>query len=260
MQTLSNDQLRSSAPSVFAASPWHGVSERYRFLPTSEALAIMRDQGFHPVSVKQSRSRIEGKGDFSRHMVRLRHTDHLAANGDEEVPEVVVMNSHDKTSAYRLYAGIFRTICENGLVVQSANFGSFSLRHSGNRDLRQQVIDTTFEIVSSVPAIMGTIGDWKQIALSPSQQHAFAEAALELRDNCNVTPDQLLAPRRSEDDKPDLWHVMNRVQEGLTKGGIQGRAASGRRVTTRPIKSVSEDVRTNKALWLLAEKMAELLS
>jgi hypothetical protein len=38
---------------------------------------------------------------------------------------------------------------------------------------------------------------------------------------------------------------------------LQGRNANGRRVRTRPLKSASEDVRTNQALWLLAEDMAE---
>jgi hypothetical protein len=35
---------------------------------------------------------------------------------------------------------------------------------------------------------------------------------------------------------------------------------TGRRTTTRPVKSVGEDIRLNRALWTLTERLAELLS
>jgi hypothetical protein len=50
------------------------------------------------------------------------------------------------------------------------------------------------------------------------------------------------------------------VQEHLLRGGDKGRAATGRRITTRPVKSVGEDIRLNRALWTLTEKLAEAVS
>jgi hypothetical protein len=52
----------------------------------------------------------------------------------EEVPEIVLVDSHDRSSAYRVFSGVFRLVCENGMIVQSSDFGSFSIRHSGSRD------------------------------------------------------------------------------------------------------------------------------
>jgi hypothetical protein len=49
------------------------------------------------------------------------------------------------------------------------------------------------------------------------------------------------------------------LQENLSRSGIQGQNENGRRVRTRPIKSVVEDIRVNPALWTLAAKMAELV-
>ena len=72
-----------------------------------------------------------------------------------------------------------------------------------------------------------------------------------------ITEDVLLRPKRFEDQGRDLWATLNVVQEHLTKGGDQGRAATGRRLTTRGIKAISEDQRVNRALWAYAEAVAE---
>jgi hypothetical protein len=37
---------------------------------------------------------------------------------------------------------------------------------------------------------------------------------------------------------PDLWSVFNRTQENLTKGGLHGRSANGRRQQTRPCRAL----------------------
>ena len=92
----------------------------------------------------------------------------------------------------------------------------------------------------------------------------FAQAALEVRygedwaRQSPVRPGQLLDARRTDDRGTDLWVTFNRVQENLLKGGLLGRARSGRRVRTRQVRSVTEDIRLNRALWRLAERFAQL--
>lgn len=262
---LTNDDLRSIAPSIFASSPWERMSSKYRFAPTSEVIDILRDRGFQPVRAMQGRTRIEGKGDFTKHMIRLRHQDYMQPlQVNQEIPELVLMNSHDGTSAYNFQSGLFRIACLNGLVVASADYGGIKVRHSGADDFASRVLDATYEIIEETPVIMAKVDEWKGIPLTPPQQTAFAEAAIELRGQ-NVTPKALLAPRRREDAPApdgtrDLWRTLNTAQEALIKGGVRGTATTGRRMTTRPIASVSEDIRTNRALWVLASKMAELVS
>ena len=56
-------------------------------------------QGIQPRAHQAMPTRIEGKGDFTRHMLRFRHTDHMGVSGRAEIPEVVMVNSHDGTSA-----------------------------------------------------------------------------------------------------------------------------------------------------------------
>lgn len=264
---LSNDDMRTLAPSIFATQPYHAVSERYRFLPTIGVIDILRDRGYHPVKATQSIARLPDKRAFTRHMVRLRHADYLTpADIGGELPELVVTNSHDRSSAYRFAAGIFRIVCSNGLVVASADFGGISVKHSGGSDLEQRIIDATYQIIENMPRVLEQIDTWKAIPLEPPKQLALATAAIELRDGtAAIEPKALLAPRRNEDKpEPDgtrsLWKTGNVVQEALTKGGVRGRSESGRRMTTRPIKAVDSDIRTNRAIWRLMEELAKAVS
>jgi hypothetical protein len=255
---LSRDDLRRTAPSVFAEQPWHGMSGRYRMVPTVEVVDILRERGFLPVKAQQSRARIPEKGDFTRHLIRFRHADYLGPLAvGLETPELVLTNSLDGSSAYRFMAGIFRLVCGNGLTVQSADFGSISVRHSGGGDFRERIIDATYQVVEETPRALEKIGAWKQIGLTPPQL-AFAAGASELKPNPSITPTHLLVPRRTEDDRPDLWHTLNRVQENVIKGDLRAINAGGRRIRTRPIRSVDADIRINRALWRLAEEMAKL--
>ena len=257
---MTTEQLRKTAPSVFATQPHDGVSDRYAFIPTTAVLDILRDRGFHPVKAAQTVTRLPNRKSFARHVIRFRHTDHLQPQGiGSETPELVLTNSHDRSSAYVIMAGIWRLVCGNGLMVQSAEFGSISVRHSGGHDFSSRILDATQQVIEETPRILERIEAWKGIELAQPQRLALATAALELRDNPIVTPDQLLIPRRPEDRKTDLWTVSQTIQENLTKGGLRGRASTGRRATTRPIRSVSEDLKTNKALWRLTTEMAKLV-
>ena len=75
---ITRDELRTLTPSVFATTPWEGMSHSYSFIPTAEVLDMMADQGFRVTSARQSRTRIQGKATFTRHMLRLRHDSFLA--------------------------------------------------------------------------------------------------------------------------------------------------------------------------------------
>jgi Domain of unknown function (DUF932) len=264
---LDDDQLRSVAPSIFAATPWERMKERYRFIPTIEVVNMLRDKGFVPTQASQSRTRIEGKGDFTKHLLRFQSPDiarELATR--TEIPELVLVNSHDGTSAYKFLSGIFRIVCSNGMIVQSQDFGSVSVRHTGGSDFHERVIDASFTVMDSAPQTLRQIEDFRQIELSPPQANAFAIAAHELRNNDpaahqNTQPVQLLGTRRREDRAArDLWTVSNVIQENIMRGGLRGRSESGRRSTTRPIKSVGEDLRINRALWRLTEEMQKIVS
>lgn len=103
------------------------------------------------------------------------------------------------------------------------------------------------------------------MTLNRDEQHAFARSALALRYDptdadtpAPITDSQLLDARRFEDRRDDLWTVFNRVQENLTKGGLRGRSASGRAISTRPVTGIDQNVKLNRALWMLADAMRQI--
>lgn len=131
---LSTEQVQRFAPSAFAVTPYHKQSSRYAFIPTSAVIDGMRDAGFLPVSASQSRTRIEDKKEYTKHMIRFRAAASLQQSAvvGESVLEAVLINSHDGTSAYKLMCGIFRFICTNGMIVADDLLESINIRHTGN--------------------------------------------------------------------------------------------------------------------------------
>lgn len=70
MQGLSNEMMRHMAPSIFAIQPYHEVSNHYRFVPTIEGVNALRKGGWYPAKVQESRTRLEDKRGFKKHLVR----------------------------------------------------------------------------------------------------------------------------------------------------------------------------------------------
>ena len=108
---LSEDQMRSAAPSVFAEGKHASRSERYTYIPTIDVLRGLRKEGFEPFMVAQGQSRVEGKAEFTKHMIRMRHAGIVSTK--PEANEIILINSHDGASSYQLLSGVFR-LCTAG--------------------------------------------------------------------------------------------------------------------------------------------------
>ena len=192
-------------------------------------------------------------------MIRFRREDQLF---QPEAREVIMINSHDGSSAYKLSAGVFRLVCSNGLVVGKEDTRQ-TVRHSGN--VMHDVIEGACRIVEDFDAVSSDIETMKGIRLEKPLMLAYAAAAIEARFDAEekpVTPDQVLRVRRSEDTGADLWTVFNRVQENVIKGGLRGvsRDAYGRqqRRTTREVKGIDQSDVLNRALWRLSMEVAKI--
>ena len=70
---LSDEQMRAIAPSVFATGKHQSRSGRYTYIPTIDVLHGLRRQGFEPFMVAQGHSRVEGKADYTKHLIRMRY-------------------------------------------------------------------------------------------------------------------------------------------------------------------------------------------
>lgn len=255
---LSDDQIHRVAPSIFAEAPHESRSQRYAYIPTATVLTELRKEGFQPFMVTQTRTRHEDRRDYTKHMIRLRHASQINARG--EANEIILLNSHDGTSSYQMLAGMFRFVCSNGLVCGNT-VADVRVPHKG--DVAGQVIEGAYQVLHGFDRALESRESMQAITLDEGEAEVFARAALSLKYDdpdkpAPVTESQILMPRRFDDRRPDLWSVFNRTQENLTKGGLHGRSANGRRQQTRPVQGIDSDIRLNRALWLLADGLRQL--
>lgn len=258
---LDEAQMRLAAPSIFATGKHQSRSDRYTYIPTIDILRGLRSEGFDAFMVAQSRSRIAGKSEYTKHMIRLRHAGQVTTR--PEANEIILINSHDGASSYQMLAGVFRFVCCNGLVVGDVS-RDIRLPHKGN--VRDDVIDGAFRVLEDFGEVEAAAEAMKATALDGDEERAFATAALELRygqggnavASAPITVEQVLEPRRPEDVGGNLWSTFQRVQENAVRGGQPGRSTRGRRIRTRPIASIDGSIGLNRALWVLAEEMRRL--
>ena len=254
---LADDALRAIAPSIFAEQAHESRSARYAYIPTSEVLTGLRKEGFEPFFAAQSVARDESKREHTKHMVRLRHASQI--NGTE-ANEIILVNSHDGTSAYQMLAGQFRFVCANGMICGDVE-SDLRVPHKGN--VVGRVIEGAFEVLDGFTRVVEQREGMKALALNDGEQTAFARAALALKYDTEaapapVTERQVLEAHRHADTGADLWSTFNRAQENLVRGGMVARTANGRRVRTRAVTSIDTGIKLNRALWTLAEEMRRL--
>ena len=273
IRPLSMGALQKIVPSAFAEHAAANTTNKYTYIPTHQIIEGLMGEGWVPVKAQQSVARILDRKDFARHMIRFQRPDSAPVIVGDVFPEIILSNAHDGTSAYRMDAGLFRLACSNGMCVSDATFDKISIPHRG--DIRTQVIEASYRVIERMPELAHEVKSFKETTLTEAHARAFASAALELKYPSEVNeetgkrvitspiePRQLVQPRRwaDKEEKNNLWGVFNMVQENLINGGVHGRSASGRRTTTRSVKSVTEDLRLNKALWTLAAEMRGILA
>lgn len=267
---LTDEELFKYAPSIFANSAHESRSTRFCPIPTISILNALRQEGFFPVAARQSNSKDESKLNYTKHIVRLRRFDNVKKyEVGDTVLEILLKNANDGTSLYELFAAMFKARCLNSLVVQTAEIDTVKVRHAGKEDIPQQVIEGTYRVLKESIKCLDAPRQWSQLEMNQDQKMTLARAAHLVRFNGEdeadtpIKPQQLLLPRRSEDNGNDLWQTFNVVQEHCLRGGDIGYRPTNRatrtgmrQITTRPIKNIDADINLNKALWMIAEAFA----
>lgn len=264
--------------SIVALAESPRVSDKYSFFSTMNLIDTLETANWHPVIAQQQRVRALSRAGFQRHMIRFRNPEVGIEHGLD--PELVLLNSHDGLSTYQFFAGIFRGICLNGMIISEAMFNAIRLRHIGIDE--KDVIDASYKVIEEVPRLSHKISDYRNIELTTDERGALAESALLLRfsngeefstdkdaqvitiGNRTFSTADLLRPIRGEDTEKSLWNTFNLIQEKITKGGRFERTdrtmENGRLRRTRQARGINgivEDVGFNRALWHLMDELAK---
>lgn len=254
---LTRDEMMQVVPSVFSEDRHESRSEKYAYIPTITLLENLQREGFEPFFACQSRVRDPGKREHTKHLLRLRRAGQITGM---QVPEIIILNSHDGSSSYQMLPGYFRSVCTNSLVC-GESFGEIRVPHRGN--VVEKVIEGAYKVLGVFDRVEEKRDAMQSLLLPPPAQHALAKAALTYRfgeEHQPVTESQILSPRRWQDESNDLWTVYQRLQENLIKGGLSGRSAQGKRSRTRAVNGIDGDLKLNRALWVMAEELQLALS
>lgn len=244
--------MKTLPASALATVPSPTVSDRYQFISSQSIIERFSREGWKVESATVAAPR---KRDplFAKHLIDFRHPDFKPING--AVPRILLVNSHDGSSSAQVLAGVFKFVCSNGLVV-GTTVAKESIRHTG--DAAADLIHRMQQLARNTSEVYATMDRWSQKQLTRAQRFEFARFAAQLRwgDAQRFTPEDVLAVRRAEDDRGDLWSTFNAVQENTVRGGIEGLSRSGRAATARPLSDITRTVGYNAQLWQLADEVA----
>lgn len=273
---MTEAELRAVAPSIFAGEAHGSRSSRYTYLPTINVMEGLAAAGFLPFDARQSKSRDVTQRDFTKHMVRFRLLKDAGGwRNDVAIPEVVLVNSHDGTSSFQMFGGLFRALCFNGLIISDGRVETIRIAHKGN--VVPEVVEGAYRVLEQCQTAALVQPEWAAITCTEQERRLLANEAHVLRfgepeflDGGKVVPatpiqpEQLLKVRRSEDAGKDLWTTFNVIQENCIAGGLAARHDRkpgewrGRKVRTREVKGIDQDVKLNKALWAITEHFARI--
>ena len=238
------------------------LTDRYKFVPTSEVVNVLQDYGWQPVSVKQAAVRAEGKDGFQKHIVRLENPSYaVTSTVDSYAPQIVLTNSHNGSGAFKLQMGVFRLVCLNGMVTGDT-YATETIRHVGFAT--DKVESAARVMADSAPRVISTIQKMQDIELDPSQYQWLAHEAVKVRfpeltyaPYINWNANAIGVANRRVDEGLDLWKCFNRMQENCIRGHryqkfyTNNEAKAPRRLPT--VNNIGRDLKINSQLWDLAE-------
>lgn len=262
------ERIKELAPSAFREEKQgaaNGASNRYQFMTTSEIIEGLAQMGWEVYSAQQPKTKKDP--ETSKHLIRFRHPHFGSVGVNGNIPEILLINSHDRTTSLKFHVGIFRLVCSNGLVVADKTFSKLQIRHmyADFNDVKK-AINT---IVKHLPKVFKTIHKFEKKKLDEKQQLEFAMNAVTARYPEYINPktnkidkqlikknfslEDLLKANRPEDKDNSVWCIYNRLQEKLIKGGFTHKGKTGKEKSARELTHIRTNTITNLKLWELAE-------
>jgi hypothetical protein len=254
---LSKEQIKDKAKSIFAEKGSTTTSEKYTHIPTFKVIEDMELLGWKVTDVKEVKAR--KNAGHQKHLVVFRNNDIMINGSDNDTvfPQILLTNSSDGKNAFTFRAGLFRLVCENGLVISTQDFADLKIRHLGY-DF-SELKKTITMMVEKLPLTVESMNKFIQTKLTDKQIEEFAKKALEIRfgeqevKRITVDLNEFTKATRKEDEGNDLWSVFNRVQEKIIHGDFSY-SFSTRNRKARKIKNFNQDLEVNTKLFELASE------
>ena len=278
----SKDELREIAPSIFSTKPSPEVSTKYSHIPTDKLIDDMDLLGWKVIDAKEVNARQKSTIGYQKHLVVFRNPDivinQMPKNIRESItsptgyrrtdgtfakknpidtvfPQILLTNSHDGKNAFTFTAGLFRMVCENGLVVSTNEFEKVAIRHMGYDfdELQKQIT----EMVERLPLTVESMNNMIDTKMNQKSILKFAKDMLAVRfpedelRRITIDMDEFITPVRPEDKGDDLWSVFNVIQEKIIEGDFDYTVGTKHR-KARQIKNFKQDMDLNSKMFDVA--------
>lgn len=243
------DNLLYNNPFTATVPRLDAVTEKYRFIPTSEFIQDMMSMGY---ALERTQAPRKGLG---LHSMVFSHPSLPKVDGLDI--RLLATNSHDATSAFRLHIQVGVGVCANVLVAFIPGLeASTRIVHRGYAV--ERLASAVDMLRNKVGSVTSTVARMQATELAEADITSYAMLASQLRDAKPFRWTDLAVARHAEQASPSVWNVFNRIQESLIKGGYGTLACSPeggwhQGVKARAVTAVREKIRINLTLWKLAE-------
>jgi len=251
---LTLEQIAHNAPAVFEDYPASTVNKnKYKMIKTCDIIEPMLDNGWSIYDAQQRRTRKEEWTDKTYHFLRFRHEEFKLS---DDYLEILISNSHNASSSFKINLAILRMACSNGLIVGTNIVSPLTLQHTGlSSKLITRMAIMYAEQMSGY--VEESISQMKNTLLTESGSKQLALQCAKLKHNeYEVNVNGLLVPKRYEDRSTDVWTTFNVIQEHIMAGDYQIKGENGDWRMARKISSPASAVEINAKMFELALEAA----
>ena len=247
------------------------VSDKYAPVSTLLFIKPFLDKGWIN---KKGKTFENKKGVIHREIIELIHPNYKSVHGDITLK---VVNSYDASSALRIYVGIHRQVCSNGLVMMVEG-EQFRFIHRGT-SIYERLENSYDEIVAYLDTVkvrttllenkVFNLEEKRQLVENIAKRVWEKDAKTEKVELIGLTPfrtRQITQRRRQDDLKDDAFTFFNVIQENITRHGkLQASVkVTNKETNVTSIKTVSKrktenqihDLRMNQIIFEETLKLA----
>ena len=230
--------------------PDSAVSSKYQFISTMEYLKPFLSQGWQIDTVMQ------GKNIYSKHAVKLKHPTLFKNALDGCSPNLLILNSHDRSCKFTVSAGFIRSYCFNGCV-WGEDIKDLTFKHIG-KNIESKIENSYFKITAHLEEMFQKLEKLQKIettldlksnlvaniarSLFESDTGKYKKEVLQLR-----SPHRLFTTRRIEDRSNDFFTTYQKVQENIVRNGALKVILKETNKETNEVKIVNRSLRASES-------------
>jgi hypothetical protein len=154
----------------------YNTSKAYKQLTTQNVIDQALTHGFTFQGSSAVKVKKKEKAGYQKHLAILEHSNF---SFEDRNLQLLIQNSHDKTSSLQFKIGIFEKVCANGIVV-GTTFFEYRIPHVGN-DFYNKVYEGLVLAIKRMGELKEKINSMSQVILDENKILELKTKVIELR-------------------------------------------------------------------------------